>query len=462
MKIKLTRPMRANEIKEITNATLNIPGDTRIDFIATHSDEVSEGTLFLSLQGEKTHGDVFLPRVSQNGGYMMSERSAEGCITVSSVTEALFALAKNHLGELRRLKHTVGITGSVGKTTTKEILRVLTASRFCTYANEGNQNSEIGLPLTILSAGEQTECLILEMGMNHAGEIARLSRLCMPTLGIITNIGYAHIGNLGSRESIARAKREILCAMKEEGCLLIPADEPLLSDISQAKTVGLFTRAKDYCVQSDADGRYALFKGENRLLDFNEGMKDRGMLSAAAFAAAAATELGIEKDALQKDIFRFKNNSFRQKTHYIGKAEILFDAYNASYESVLCAIDTLRSAPQSERALLLGDMLELGDYTETLHRKIGEKIAKEKNEISHLFLFGPACRFVFDAALRAGYPTQRIHYNGDADSPKKTADAIFPLCQRDMRLTVKGARGMQMERILNILIKNAGGEYYAG
>ncbi len=463
MKIKLTRPLTAKEIKETTGATLHISGDTLIESIATHSDEVEKNTLFLSFLGENTHGDVFLPRVLERGGYMMTEAEAQGCITVSSVTDALFALAKAHLRRLADLKHTVAITGSAGKTTTKEILFSLTKRHFRTHSTVGNQNSEIGLPLTVLCAPLDTECLILEMGMNHKGEIARLSRLCEPTLAIITNIGHAHIGNLGSLSAIAEAKMEILCGMKPTSPVLIPAEEPLLASIENAITVGEESDSADYKTEREAEG-FALSELGRKILFFSEKMQDRGMRRASAFASAAALRLGIPKSAIQNEILNYTDNIFRQKNFLRGKAEIVFDGYNASFESVLCALDALKSTKKQERTFVLGDMLELGDYTRALHERLGLHIGALKNEIQYLFLFGESGRFTLEGALSAGFARERIHLNPDKEHPEITAKAILSLSpdKRDMRLTIKGARGMKMERILDILIKETGGDGDAG
>ncbi len=461
MKIKLTRPLTAKEIKEATGATLHIPENARIDSIATHSDEVEKNTLFLSFQGEKTHGDAFLPLILERGGYALTETNAAGCISASSVTDALFSLAKMHLLRLTALRHTVAITGSTGKTTTKEILSALTRKHLRTHATSGNQNSEIGLPLTLLSAPLDTECLILEMGMNHKGEIARLSRLCAPTLAIITNIGHAHIGNLGSRAAIAEAKKEILLGLRAGAPVLIAANEPLLSDIPNARTVGTEGEAADYEIRGLACAP-ALYENQRAQIFFSEKMQDLGMCRAAAFASAAAMQLGIGKNAIQREILNYKDNIFRQKTYRRGKTEIVYDAYNASYESVLYAIEALRSAKGSTRALVLGDMLELGEYTAMLHGQIGRRLGALRDEIQYLFLFGESGRITQDAAISAGFMPLRIHLNPDRERPDITASAILPLMGEDMRLTIKGARGMEMERILDILIKETDGGGNAG
>lgn len=464
MKIKLTHPISAKEIERITKCTACTAADASIRYIATHSAEVERDTLFLAMAGENANGEDFREEVIARGGFLLTEAYGDKSFTVSSVSDALFALAKAHLSRLTARKHTVAITGSVGKTTTKELLRIFLAERFRTHATEGNKNSEIGLPLTILSAPTDTEILILEMGMNHAGEIARLSLLAAPDTLIITNVGHAHIGNLGSREAIAKAKKEILIGMADGADVFIPLGEPLLADIPHAKEIGLLRTGGTYTLlRTEADGGgHVLLRHEKQVLRIPEKTQDKGMLHATAFAAAAAMEIGVASTDLQDKILNFDRNIFRQKTHFCHGMEIVFDAYNASYESVLCAIEALKSTPAPMRALLLGDMRELGEHTETLHRALGSACAKAREEIAVLFLFGEHAALVAEQAIKEGYERRRIHINTDETRPQITAKQILDHACVGMRLWIKGARGMRMERILHILKSDAGGDDNAG
>jgi UDP-N-acetylmuramoyl-tripeptide--D-alanyl-D-alanine ligase len=299
--------------------------------------------------------------------------------------------------------------------------------------------------------------LILEMGMNHKGEIARLSRLCTPNLAIITNIGHAHIGNLGSREAIAEAKKEILLGAKEYASVLVPADEPLLADVQGRKTVGLHGEDADYAVYENADtAGYVLRKKDGDQVHLLHETKDEGLLSAMAFAHAAAMEMKISSTQISHANIDFNTNIFRQKEFLLDKIKIIFDAYNASFESVICAIRTHLSTPASTRALLLGDMLELGDFTEELHERIGYACAAARDGIHQLYLFGAQAETIADAAIRKGFAEKNIFINTNDERPDITAEQILRNTRDGTCLWIKGARGMRMERILDILTKNIG------
>ncbi len=462
MKIKLTHPISAKEIEGITGCVLCGVENARIHSVATHSSEVEENTLFLAMQGEKTHGEAFRNEVIARGGFLLTEKHGDKSFCVPSVGEALFRLARTHLDKLTKCKHTIAITGSVGKTTTKEVLRRMLSDRYCTHATEGNQNSEIGLPLTILSAPTDTEILILEMGMNHKGELARLSSLATPDTILITNIGHAHVGNLGSRAAIAEAKKEILIGAKKNATVLIPSAEPLLSDVEDAIRIGLFCEDGDYALVKKGGGEHILLKGGEKILRIPQEIRDKGLLCAIAFSAVVAMKAGISVSKITDIISDFQYNIFRQKRFLCKKSEIVFDAYNASYESVLYAIEALGAEPMQARALLLGDMQELGEHESLLHRSVGSACAAARDKIDFLFLFGTCAPLVAEQAIMAGFDKRHIHVNADVDRPDITARAISPLMHKSTCLWIKGARGMRMERILKYLMNDAGDDNNAG
>ena len=460
MKIRLNPPLTADRICRITKAIpIGIETSTPITHIATHSREVEEGTLFLSLPGAYTNGDAFYSEVISKKGYLLSEKRMTGCFSVPSVTDALYALANARILELYRRKQTVCITGSVGKTTTKELLKMILPTDGTVHATEGNQNSEIGLPLTVLAAPPETEILLLEAGMNHRGELARISHLVGPDLIVITNIGTAHIGNLGSRAAIAEAKKEILLGAKKDATVLIPYGENLLTDIQNAITVG--ESGADYQAVFDKRGKRLLYCKDGTTLPFPTEVADRGLFSCLCFAAAAAKELGIQNTRIEGAFSQLENNIFRQNIFYINNSKIIYDAYNASYESVLSAIDYLKQQKESERMLVLGDMLELGEHSTSLHRSIGCALAKARDRISRLFLFGKSTEAVAEAAIANGFDTKRIFRVSDVNDPQAIAEAIFPFLSNESCVLIKGARGMRMERITDLLLKRKDGDHHA-
>ena len=463
MKIKLTKPYTAREIEKITGAFIgsDIRPDQTLDAIATHSDEVEKNTLFLAFRGERTDGTRFYEAVTERGGYIMSEKRHARGFTVSSVQDALFRMAEAHLASLRQRKSTVCITGSTGKTTTKEILFRILSPHLCVHATKGNQNSEIGLPLTVLSAPEDTEILLLEAGMNHAGELARLSYLARPDLAIITNVGYAHVGNLGSREAIAAAKKEILLGKKENASVLIPAAEALLSDVADQRTVALFGEEADFTL-TEENGDPIFKERGGAHLAFPQGMTDLAMRSASAFAAAAALLLGIQASSIEKEISSFRHNIFRQNIINKNGMEIVFDAYNASPESVLNAIFSLcRRRDERPCALVLGDMKELGAHADAMHRRIASALSEQRGDMDLLFLFGESAEAIAEYAKESGFPADRIFINPDTDCPEATANEILKRKRDGMRVVLKGARKMRMERILCLLTVEKDGDHNA-
>lgn len=464
MKIKLTYKLSRREIESITQCIVCTAKSEYLDSIATHSSEVTEGTLFLALQGTRGHGEDFRDEVLARGGCLLTDRPGENSFTVSSVIDALFALASAHLARLSSRRYTIAITGSVGKTTTKEMLRRMLSGRYRTHATEGNQNSEIGLPLTILSAPIDTELLILEMGMNHRGEIARLSRLTKPDRILITNIGHAHIGNLGSRTAIAEAKKEILLGAAEDAKILIPANEPLLADIPNAEKIGLFSEVGDHALipSKGAEGGHTLLVQGKEILQIPHSIHDKGLLAAMAFATVTALNLGTPPHFIFDIISKFDTNIFRQNRFVRNKKEIVFDAYNASPESVLCAIDSLRREPRRAHALVLGDMMELGDQANNLHRAIGGACAAARDSIDLLFLFGAHAPLVAEGAIAEGFCKNRIFINTDETRPDVTAEAILKNASTEACIWIKGARSMRMERILKILTSNESDNDHAG
>ena len=233
MRIKLGMPMSLSDISFAVKGKLLYDKNEIITHICTDSREVISKDLFIPLNGPQYNGEDFVDNVIAKNGYALSLYNPRATILVNNSLNSLMNLARFYNEILPYILYRVGITGSVGKTTSKEFLKKIMSVKYKVHANEENLNNEIGLPLTLLSAPKDTEIIIAEMGMNHTGEISRLSKCLSPNIGIITNIGTSHIGNLGSRKAISKAKLEMLDGMKSK-TLLLPSNEPLLSEIEGA------------------------------------------------------------------------------------------------------------------------------------------------------------------------------------------------------------------------------------
>lgn len=441
-------------VKNIADAVAGVYGgdDRPIFRIVTDSREAAAGDLFFALPGDGDGGEAYVAEAQKNGAIAVSKYRRDGVLLVRDVAEALLLLASEYRRRLPALKCVIGVTGSVGKTTTKEFIAAILSEKYRTHATAGNYNNGLGVPLTVLSAPAKTEVLIVEMGMNHKGEIAPLSACVHPNLAVITNIGTAHIGNLGSREMIAEAKKEILTGMNG-GKVVVPAEEPLLADVPHRMTVSLrdptadfFLMPKTMCAdKSTAD----FFCGERKIGNLSVFAPGMPVLSALAFSVSVATLLGLSDTEIRRGISSIKSDRIRQSVYKIGKLTVFDDAYNASPESVSAAIRTLSLFREKEKSALIGDMLELGCRTEECHEAVGRLLADEG--FSKLYLFGVYAQFVAAGARRSGKSTCVVYENTDPLSPVETARRILSHSGDGEILLVKGSRGAHLERILEIM-----------
>ena len=403
--------------------------------------------MFIALKGEKFNGESFIKEVTNLGAIPLSTQKLDGGITVSDTNIALLKLAAYYKTKLKKLIKTVAITGSVGKTTTKEFLKSILSSAYNVHATPDNLNNEIGMPLTVLSALPDTEILILEMGMNHSGEIGRMSETVLPDIAIITKIGTAHIGNLGSREKIADAKLEIKKGLIN-GKLIIPFGESLIPYSHSNITFSASTKEADYYINNTDHNTFSIYSYGKLFFKQNLFFTDKHLYECLAAAITCASEIGISKDNIVRGISTLSRNNIRQK--YIHKENITFlsDCYNASYESIIAAIDSLKSINgYSVKSLVLGDVLELGDLSEQIHRNIGHYISPLC--FSSLYLVGNQVKYVFEGAILAGFPKERIHLNPNPEKLEITVTQIKSHASFGEILLLKASRKIRLERILD-------------
>lgn len=419
--------------------------DAVIKFICTDSRELDCGGLFFAI-GEAER-------------YVEDALGLDGCCTVSSsnkdailvedVGDALLSLAKYYKSKFKHLKITVAITGSVGKTCVKDYTAAIFSVKFKTHKTIGNYNNGIGLPLTVFSAPRDTEALILELGMNHFGEIKRLSEAVSPDLAVITCIGSAHIGNLGSREGIAKAKLEILYGMNNDAYTVIPKDEPLLASVPHAVTVGkggdVYTNVK---WQSDRETVFEIIsmRGKSELIRFPFG----GLHFATnlSFAVAAALAVGFEMSDINRAFLNISSFIPRQKLIKIGDIVILDDSYNASLESYAASLKLL-STVSGVKSAVIGDILELGKMSEEIHRRVGALC--KANKIDKIYPFGKYAELVRDGAQEAGFDPSAIFTNENALESEKTAGEIIKNATRGETVLIKGSHAIHTEKIIDCI-----------
>lgn len=460
MRITLDHPYSGREIATLCGGCPPA-ADGVAPALTTDSREVRPGDLFVALRGEQADGHLFLPQAVQNGAALiLCERclTPPPCaVTVPDTWEALSAMA--HAARRRIAPRTVAITGSVGKTTTKEMTAAVLATRFRTHKTAGNFNNRLGVCLTLLSMPSDTEVLVAELGMNHRGEIAALSVLTEPDAAIITNVGTAHIGNLGSRAAIAAAKQEIFTACAPGAPYLFPADERLLlppDGVSvtpfplAAETAGDPAVSGIICRDGQTVFDYT-FRG-TRLHALTLSGVGRHLALCAGFALTVGMLYGLSEEEMRRGLLAAEAATMRQTVKKIGGVTVILDCYNASPESMraACAVlMTLARDTGGRRVALLGDMLELGADTRILHEETGAFFAEAG--LDALFTFGAAALGYATGAARAGLPLTHIHENPDPSAPRESARALAAYLRPRDVLLVKASRVLAAERIVSAL-----------
>lgn len=359
--------------------------------------------------------------------------------------ESLQVLAKNY-----RRKFSIpvlGLTGTNGKTTTKEMIAAVLGSKYQVTKTIGNLNNHIGTPLSLLQIDKNTDIAIIEMGMNHAGEIARLCEFAAPDFGLITNIGAGHLGYFSDIEEIAQAKGELFHALPERGTAFVNADDPRVvreSEIVKHKiTYGFSTETDIFGTDLETDHNgFGKFKLQNRV-HVQLHVPGRHQLHNALAACAVGMHFGISEFDIAEALTQFTCISKRLELIEFGSSLVILDAYNSNPDSLIPAFETLSylAHRRKGRALaVLGDMLELGNQSKIEHESAG-KTAVEHG-IEALFLFGPESKYTLESFKEAGEKTA-FHF----DDKRELASYVSKILRENDVLLIKGSRGMQMEEV---------------
>ncbi len=457
MRIKLDHPYTAAEIGRALSLLTRANGT--VTHLTTDSREVQKGDLFVALRGERFDGNRYIKEALARGAKMAIGEELWEREDVIAVKDSADALATLAAAARARINPTViAVTGSVGKTTTKDMIAAVLERKFRTHKTAGNQNNRLGLSLTLLSMPADTELLVAELGMNHAREIAVLSHLVRPHIAVITNVGNAHIGNLGSRSAIARAKMEILEGCEPATPYLYPASEPLLSPPCHATTVPLaigdregfdaaFLRVREECGHTVAD----FLCGRRLYTDVRLAGRGRHLAEIAAYAVFLGDLFGVPEEAMREALLGARSAG-RAETFRKNGVTWINDSYNASPESVAAALDILATAEGGRRIAVLGDMLELGEETRALHRRVGERVAEKGIDL--LFTFGAAAENIGDGAIAAGMPRDAVIRTPDPTAHALLAARLSACLREDDTVLLKASRGMAAERILNAIEPN--------
>lgn len=442
------------EILYVSGGTL-LNGESRINFsgVSTDSRTTKQGDVFIAIKGDRFDGHNFLESAFRNGasGAIVSENpqpstlNSQLIIKVPDTIKALGDIARFHRGRFDI--PIVGITGSNGKTTTKDITAAILSCKYKALKNEGTFNNHIGVPQTILKLTDQ-EAAVLELGMNHFGEIAYLTSIVRPDVAVITNIGPAHLEFLGDLEGVFSAKTEILQYLDDDDAVILNGDDEYLKNIKYTRprliTFGIKNKSCDF-VATDIE--------YNDKLSFNLNGKTRLVVNLLGehniynvLASCAVCSLfDIPPAQIQDALVNFKPPSMRaERIETINGIRIINDSYNSNPLSMTYALDILmRQATKGRKILIMGDMLELGKLSEQYHHNIGKKAAQLPLDL--FITVGRMCRFTKEGAKEAGMPQDKLFW---FDSAKDAAEFVRPIVKQGDCLLVKGSRKMMMERIV--------------
>jgi len=450
------------DLIEKCNGTLVLGNEnTILENFSKDTRTINENDIYVGIKGENFEGSTLYKEALEKG--------AHGCILNDSISldeeylnnykDKFIVLVKDTVECLQRLASykrdlynipVVGVTGSVGKTSTKDIIASVLSKKYNVLKTEGNYNNHIGVPLTILKLKDHN-CLVVEMGMNNLGEISLLSKIAKPTVSVITNVGTAHIGNLGSRENILKAKLEILDGMNNEGILVINNDNDLLHDWNKTNkekkviTFG-FVNKSDYnatnIISDTLSSSYKVL-----IDDFESEFKINIPGSHFVLNGLCALSIGrifnISVEDIKDGIQHFALTKRRMQIENIQGITIINDCYNANLDSMSSAINYLGTIKNGRKIAVLGDMLELGNYEEELHRKVGKVIFE--NNIDIVILVGNASKYIKDELVGLDFKNELYDYNNNLEAINKLKDIL----KENDTLLIKASNGMNFIEIYN-------------
>lgn len=428
-----------------------------IEEVTTDSRKKTKKSLFIPLRGESFDGHRFLKDAFENGAIATLWEKGEK-LPEFLPTDFPVYFVEDSLAGLHQLAHAyrtlvdpivIGVTGSNGKTTTKDLIGTVVKTDYKTHQTNGNFNNQIGLPLTILSMEQGTEVLVLEMGMNHFGEIEALSNIAKPDYGVITNIGESHLEFLGSREGIAQAKAEIMAGMKKDGVLLIDGDEPLLRNLHNKKSVvscGFRTDNQFVIENVKLDSNKTSFAVNNQVYEIN--MLGRHNAQNAAFAIILAQKLHIPYHKIAAALNDLIVTGMRfEVLEGENGAMVINDAYNASPTSMKASINVvIQMQPYTTKVLVLGDIFELGKEAKELHSEVAETIT---DEIDVVLTTGSDAVEISKAVAKKSKTIRAEHF----ESKEQLTTKLQPYLHEKALILLKASRGMKFETIMETIVK---------
>ena len=428
--------------------------------ICTDSRKINENDVYVAIVGEKFDGnDYYEDAVKRGASCCIISKVIDGisydkCATIL-VDDTIECLQK--LASYKRSLYNIpviAVTGSVGKTSTKDIIYSVVSKKYKTCKTMGNYNNHLGVPLTILSLRDD-EALVIEMGMNHLGEISLLSKIAKPSISVITNIGTAHIGNLGSRENILKAKMEILDGMIDNK-IIINNDNDLLCKmgIDMNNKYDIYTYSidnhSDYRAVNIRNGVFeSKFDIDGIDKDVVVNVGGNAYIYNSLVAYIVGDMLEIDKDRIKDGISEFKLSSNRLEKKVNSKSVVIIDdTYNANYDSMRSSLELLGRVKDKRKIAIIGDMLELGSYTEELHKNIGDVVID--NKIDVLITVGEYSKYIVDRVIELGFSKDNIY---SYDKEEEIDRSLLNKFDKEDIVLIKGSHGMNLVNVVDRLMR---------
>ena len=457
--------MEKLSVREVLKATKGVlldgSAEFLVDSVSINSKKIKKGAVFVPIMGENVDGHGFIEEAFEAGAVatliskndVVAKKKDKAYIKVKDTK-----LALQQLAEYYRKKFDIpiiGVTGSVGKTSTKEMIASALSARFNVYKTYGNLNGQLGLPLSILELEHKHDVAVIEMGISEPEEMDKLVKIAMPNCAVITNIGVTHIENLHTRENIFKEKFKITNYFKNSNCLFINGDDPLLCNVQKNNQfeVDFFGikndckfRAKNIFCQNGKT-KFELICN-NVWREFIIPIIGEHNVYNALAAIAVGSFLGMSLNEIQNGLLQFKNLAMRQNVYHLNGIILVDDTYNANPDSMKSALNVLKqiSKDNGKKIAVLADMLELGDLTQELHFEVGENVAHAGVDI--LITVGNLAKFIAKGAMQHK-KYMKIY---SVCSNKEAIDCLKKVVSKNDSILVKGSRGMHAEEISKKII----------
>lgn len=443
--------LKLSEIAPYLGATYN--KDAEFDSVCIDTRKITKGCLFICIKGERFDAHQFANEalslgasavmihsdIEPNGAYIKVADTSKAMLNLSGYYRSKFDIP------------VIGLTGSVGKTTTKEFTYLVVSAKYNAIKTQGNLNNEIGVPQMLFQIDNSTEAAVIEMGMNHFGEISRLVNEVKPTIGLITNIGVSHIENLGSREGILKAKLELCEGLADGAPLILNGDNDMLQTVKDEHHKVVFYgiengkfKAENIVEADNSTSFDVVYYGKKQHITIPTIGVHNVYNALAAFTVGYF--LDVDPQAAADALGTYVPAGMRQKVVDVDGITSIEDCYNASPDSMRAALKTLSNIKGNKKIAVLGDMLELGDYAKTAHTEVGKVVAESK--IDYLLAYGNDAKYYVEGAKQSGVKNAFLF-----DDKEKLSDMLLKTASVGDAVLFKGSRGMKLEDVINTVYK---------